>query len=165
MADRASWIGFIGLVGVLGMVSPSAIAHPNSTQIQPQKQVRTPDVLPLDIPDTNPLPELLRNPATTIELRSGLVDITLLNDTNTEITYQVLGDTEPRSLPAGETVLLLELPTPLQMTFNRSDNGFLDASLASAGTGLLQVTLDEIADFASSEAGLIVEASGDVIID
>ena len=77
----------------------------------------------------------------------------------------MLGDTEPRSLPAGETVLLLELPAPVQMTFNRLDNGFLDASLESAGTGLLQVSLDEVAEFASSEAGLIVEESGDVIID
>jgi hypothetical protein len=161
----AHWIGLISLIGGLGTANAPAIAQSNSTPLQNQKQVRTPDVLPLGIPDANPLPELLRNPATTIELRSGLVDITLLNDTNTEIIYQVLGDTEPRSLPAGETVLLLELSAPVQMTFNRSDNGFLDASLASAGTGLLQVTLDEIAEFASSEAGLIVEESGNVIVD
>lgn len=164
MYQPLGWLAFISLVSV-GAITPAMAAPAEFASVGGEKQVRTTDVLPLGIPDSNPLPELLRNPATTIELRTGTVDITLINATNTEITYQVLGNTEPRSLPAGETVLLLELPAPIQMTFNRSDSGFLDASLDSAGAGLLQVTLDEALEFASSEAGLIVEESGNVIID
>ena len=72
-----------------------------------------------------PLPSAQESPVAMVLPVDNQVTIRLMNDTNTPVTYQVIGDTGERTLSGSGEVSLLDLPTPITLTFVRSDGGLL----------------------------------------
>lgn len=141
---------------------------PNAFQprIQPGLQ---PDVTPQLEPDLiqPPLPEAqMGAPVATIMAQEGVVDVRLLNATNTVIEYEVIVDTDQRNLTAGSDVLLRGLSIPLTMTFNRPDGGFINVIPEVSSSGdMLEVRLNEAASIGADESSLIIQESGEVYVN
>lgn len=114
-----------------------------------------------------PLPSQQQSPIFQIAPVNGQVNIRLMNDTVAPVTYQVLGDTAPRTLSGKTEVMLTALKTPVTVTFYRQDGGLLsvDPQLASETDGMLQVRLQETTDLGSDKNALIVERTGNIFLN
>jgi len=148
---------------------------PNAaTQRVTQIEAQTPRALPSrTVPFTGttplqpPLPENRADAVAMVALTSGLFDVRLTNNTNTLVTYEVIGHTQRRYLQEGEEVLLQELPAPATITFVRQDDGFVEVlPVASSELGLLTVELDEDASPLDSNQGVLrIQADGQVFLN
>jgi len=65
-----------------------------------------------------------------------------MNATNTVVNYQVIGDTNQRTLAGGSDITLQNIATPVTVTCVREDNGLLRL-FPKQPQGLLEVMLDE----------------------
>jgi len=75
-----------------------------------------------------PLPEEQQAPSAMVMPVNGKINIKLMNATNAVVTYQVIGDTNQRTLAGGLDVTLQNIKTPLTVTFVREDKGLLKVS-------------------------------------
>lgn len=139
-------------------------ADPSNNTLESSPASETQPATPA-VPDAIPTPEVLRFPVTTVEARNGVVDVRLVNQTNVPVWYSVLGDTDSRMLPAQSDVYLSGLNMPVEMTFYRDDAGFVTANPLTVSSGVLELQLDETANFSDGESGLIIQETGDVIIN
>lgn len=72
----------------------------------------------------------------------GNVDIRLVNQTNSRVCYQVIGETRQRLVSPQAAVTLQNLNLPATVTFFRPDRGFLQVSPRRQSDQFLQVTLN-----------------------
>jgi len=93
---------------------------------------------------------------------NGKINIKLMNATNAVVTYQVIGDTNQRTLAGGLDVTLQNIKTPLTVTFVREVDSSL---LSSQSQGLLEVTLDESTNLDEDQDTVRVEKGGTVFIN
>ncbi|NEQ20891.1 MAG: hypothetical protein F6K28_17005 [Microcoleus sp. SIO2G3] len=114
---------------------------------------------------TPPLPEELQPPSATVVLVDGTVNIRLVNQTYTDITYQVVGDTEPRTLSGRDDVTLRTLKAPVTVTFQRPDRGLLLVSPEASEAGSLEVTLTETTDLDVDKSAMTIQETGDVFLN
>ena len=112
-----------------------------------------------------PLPEELQPPSATVVLVNGTVNVTLINQTYTDITYQVVGDTEPRTLSGRNDVTLRTLRAPVTLTFQRPDRGLLLVSPQASEAGQLEVTLTETTDLDVDKTAMTIQETGDVFLN
>jgi hypothetical protein len=90
----------------------------------------------------------------------------LVNDTAANITYQVIGDTAPRSLQGKSDVTLQGLSAPVTVTFEREDGGQLTVTpQPSSEPGSLEVTFNEATDAAQGRSAMRIEPSGSVFLN
>ncbi|MFM7426611.1 MAG: hypothetical protein ACKO7W_16715 [Elainella sp.] len=106
-------------------------------------------------------------PYTSMTPVNGKVTIHFINETGSAIDYQVIDDTEYRSLPGRSQMSLDNLPTPTTFTFRRADNGFLQVTVhpdtPKAGTITLRVR--ETPSFAEDRTTLYVDQRGKVFLN
>ena len=114
---------------------------------------------------TPPLPEQLQPPSATVAPIGGKVNVKLMNQTYTNITYQVIGDTLPRTLSGRSEVTLQNLRTPVNVTFQRPDRGFLRVNPQSTAAGMLEVTLTEATDFSTDRTAMTIQENGNVFLN
>lgn len=114
---------------------------------------------------TPPLPEELQPPSATVVLVDGTVNVRLVNQTYTDITYQVVGDTEPRTLSGRDDVTLRTLRVPVTITFQRPDRGLLLVSPEASEAGSLEVTLTETTDLDVDKSVMTIQETGDVFLN
>jgi hypothetical protein len=101
---------------------------------------------------------------TTLPAAPDSVNISLRNDTNARISYQAVGQTEPRSLEDGEEVELQNLPTPATLTMTREDDGFIRVVPQRTNQpGALALSLNETANPDESQQTVRVQDDGRVI--
>lgn len=112
-----------------------------------------------------PLPEDQQPPSATVMPMDGKINIKLMNATNAVVTYQVIGDTEPRFLKGDSDVTLQNLETPVTVTFEREDKGFVKVSPQATSEGLLQVTLDEAMNVDEGKGTMNVQEDGQVFVN
>lgn len=113
-----------------------------------------------------PLPENRAEPIATVMPVNGQIDVRLRNDTNALITYEAVSFTQRRTLAAGETIVLQDLPTPVTITMVRQDRGLLDVSaVSSSESGTLEVTLDEAQNLDDNQGVLRVQSNGQVFLN
>jgi hypothetical protein len=113
-----------------------------------------------------PLPEQRQAPSARIALNNGRVNVRLVNETGADVTYQVIGDTAPRSLGGKSNVMLQGLSAPTTVTFQRRDGGLLSVNIQpSSQTGMLEVTLDETTDLRIDTKALRIENNGSVFLN
>lgn len=118
------------------------------------------------VPDTIPVPEVLQDPIATITPEDGMISLRLVNETNVPISYVIVGTTGDRTLGAGEDVTLSGVPIPVQMTWHRSDDGFVTIEpMVMEDQNLVELTMNEALSYDQSEGGLIIDEAGDVVID
>lgn len=112
---------------------------------------------------TPPVPEDVRDAIAVVTPVNGTVDVQLINETYTTITYQVIGDTERRTLPGRQQITLQNLPTPVNLTMVRNDGGFIRVMPRSTtDPGLLSVSLSETPDLGENIRTLDIRANGQV---
>lgn len=135
--------------------------RPSSSQVIPV----SPSVSPTQPVQPSVLPSR-QAPRTTIAFANGRVNIKLVNDTAANITYEVIGDTAPRSLQGKSDVTLQNLSAPITVTFQRQDGGLLLVTpQPSSEPGMLEVTFQEATDIKTDTKALRIEPNGSVYLN
>ncbi|MEH2348615.1 MAG: hypothetical protein V7K55_11505 [Nostoc sp.] len=105
-------------------------------------------------------------PSATIALTNGTVNVNLVNDTAANVTFQVIGDTAPRSLQGKSNVILQGLKVPVTVTFEREDKGQLIVTpQASSEPGSLEVRFNEATNAAQGRSAMRIERNGSVFLN
>lgn len=120
-------------------------------------------------PTTTPAPSLTEEPEqipeVTIAPANGAVSVTLNNQTAAPIRYQVIGDTEPRTLAGRSQVSLQSLRLPMTLTFRREDGGLLQpVLLPGSAEGTLDLNLSEATDLSVDRLTLVVDQAGQAFL-
>lgn len=112
-----------------------------------------------------PLPEELGAPIARVTPQNQKINVTLTNDTNALITYEVIGETDRRILSGGETVVLRKLSVPSTISAVRNDSGLLNFNAAVDEAGQLVMTLDANPQFNEVQGVLQIQADGEVFLN
>lgn len=157
-------VGLLLGVSVIALLeATSAIAQPkprpNIFNEPPYNRSPRPASPPTLIPEKEPTPDAV------LTLVDGSITIKLVNKTGAEIVYQVIGNTEQRSLNGRSDVTLQSLKTPRTITFYRRDRGFLLVGLQPSTPGSLEVTFTETTDFATDKTSMVIDAKGQVFLN
>ena len=112
-----------------------------------------------------PLPEELGQAIARVTPQNQQVNVTLTNDTNALITYEVIGQTDRRILNGGETMVLRGLSLPSTISTVRNDNGLLTFDAAVDEAGQLLVTLDANPQFNEVQGVLQIQEDGEVFLN
>lgn len=112
-----------------------------------------------------PAPESRQSAIATITPTAGTVDVKLKNNTNAGISYQAIGQTQPRYLGGGQEFVLRNLPTPISITLVRQDGGLLKVIPTSTSEGTLAVSLDETTNFDDNQGVLRIQKDGQVFLN
>jgi serine/threonine protein kinase len=95
----------------------------------------------------------------------GRVDVSLVNATGTVVSYQVLGNTDERSLYADMRSNLRGLPAPANVSFYRPDRGPIVVKTRTLGPNKIEVTLRRGNGPDDDHSFLTVQESGKVILN
>jgi hypothetical protein len=113
-----------------------------------------------------PLPSERQAPSTKLALANGRVNVNLVNDTGAEVTYQVIGDTEQRSLAGKTNTMLRGLNAPVTITFYRKDGGLVQVTPQPTGeAGMLTVTLKATTEQIQDKRTVRIEQDGTVFLN
>ncbi len=142
---------------------------PNAANQRLNQQELRPNIVPPARGTTGlqaPLPDTRQSPIATIAPTAGQVSVKLKNNTNSRISYQAIGHTEPRSLAGGEEVLLQNLPAPVTVTLVREDRGLLKViPVSTSETEMLAVSLDETTNLDDKQGVLRIQRDGQVFLN
>lgn len=176
---------FVGLTAIasIAKATPASIYDPspkidvkaslNGLQIAPQEYPPN-ATIPLSLPviplmtqvqPTQPLsPEEAQTAITNITLTANQVNVRLRNTTNTPITYQVIGQTQPRTLDRKKEIMLKELPVPVSITLLRPDGGLIKVIPAKKSeSGVLGLMLHEAIGLNDSQNTVRIKSNGEVL--
>lgn len=120
---------------------------------------------PSNNPLTIPLPEQLQPPSARVVPVDGKINVKLVNQTYTEVKYQVIGDTEYRTLSGRSEVMLQNLKTPVNITVQRPDRGLLQVVPQSSQAGILEVSLTETTNFGIDRIAIDIQENGNVFLN
>lgn len=116
----------------------------------------------------SPLP-----PVMTVPVPQEGITIRLVNETADAITYEALGDTQPRILSTGDEVTLQNLNTPATLTFFYKDiqkdrqigAGLLQAALqVDQASGGLDIIIRPTASLSADVSNITIEPDGNVFM-
>ena len=116
-------------------------------------------------PQQTPNKEGSRKTIATASPSSGRVDVALVNATGTVVSYQVLGNTDERSLYADMRSNLRGLPAPANVSFYRPDRGPIEVSTKTVAPGKIEVTLRRGNGSDTDHSFMTVQDSGKVTLD
>lgn len=117
-------------------------------------------------PAQPPLPETQSNAIATVIPNNGNVDVVLRNTTNAVITYEVIGQTQQRTLAGGEEVVLQSLPVPVTITTVRQDRGLVDIQpMAVTSSGRIGFSLGASAQLDSEQGAIRIQPDGQVFVN
>jgi hypothetical protein len=148
--QRLIGLGLRGMIGLSASVGLSAVAMPES----------------LAQADPNTGFTGVQIPYTSITPTNGRVNLRFINETGSAIEYQVIGDTEYRTLAGRSEMTLERLRLPTTFTFRRADNGFLRVTLNSdSSAGTLTLRVRETPNFAEDRTSVYVDQMGGVYLN
>lgn len=143
---------------------PTPIPTPTGRPTTRPRPTQPPGSPSSEIPTRSQIQTLV--PSTTIALRDGRVNVRLINDTGAKITYQVIGDTAPRSLEDRNEARLEGLNAPTTLTFQRDDEGLVKVTpRPSRERGTLEVTLQGTTDVNQDRKTLRIQDNGGVFLN
>lgn len=133
----------------------------------PASQYETPMPSGRAMPVQPPLPQEQADAITNIALAGGKFDVMLMNNTNTLVSYEVIGHTQRRYLQGGEQVMLQGIPAPATIAMTRPDNGFVDITpVSGSAAGVLTISLDEDESPRDQSQGVLsIEPDGQVFLN
>ena len=112
-----------------------------------------------------PLPENQQGAMMRVMPVNGQLNVKLINETGSPITYQIVEDTKPRFLSVDGEVSLTELKMPLTLTFHRPNGGLISVnSQPMSDPGVLEVRLDNASNLSADKNALVVEENGLVFV-
>ncbi len=109
--------------------------------------------------------EVDRKTVATVSPNAGRVDVSLVNATGTVVSYQVLGNTDERSLYADMKSNLRGLPSPANVSFYRPDRGPITVTTRTIAPNKIEVTLKRGDGPDTDHTFLTVQESGRVILN
>lgn len=180
ICQQAGLVGVICsslVIGLPAIAMPRMEANKLLSQSQPRpsifneppyNRVQRPSTSPpANVPGSTPLPEQQQPPSATVTPTDGKVSVKLVNATGANITYQVIGDTNQRTLAGKSDVMLQDLPTPVTVTFKRQDGGLLQVTpqASSEQSGMLEVTLAETTDLGTDKSAMRINSTGGVYLN
>lgn len=112
-----------------------------------------------------PLPEDRSDAIAIVSPVDSQLAISLMNDTGATITYEVVGDTQRRTLMMGESAMLQGIPLPATITVVRPDNGLLDISASSSEVGMLEISLMPEASLDNTQGVIRIREDGQVFVN
>ncbi|MBH8556100.1 hypothetical protein I8751_27930 [Nostocaceae cyanobacterium CENA357] len=112
-----------------------------------------------------PAPESRQYAIANVTPTASTVDVKLKNNTNAGISYQAIGQTQPRYLAGGQEFTLQDLPTPISITLVRQDGGLLKVMPMSTSEGTLAVSLDETTNLDNNQGVLRIQKDGQVFLN
>ena len=113
--------------------------------------------------EQSPLPEDQQPVLATIVPQMGKVGVLLKNATDAPITYQVLGNTQQRTLAGRAEIMLQALPVPTTLTFLRPDAGLVRVvPIANSEPGVLDLTLNGAMGLSDSQTTVRIQSDGKV---
>jgi hypothetical protein len=114
---------------------------------------------------TTPPVESLQAPAATVSLPDRQVDIILVNQTGTEVVYQVLGELSQSRMAADRADSLRNLKTPMNLSFYRPDRGPIEVVAEATKPGELRVIFKRGSSFDVDRISLTVQETGQVFLN
>ncbi|WP_427162739.1 hypothetical protein ACQFX9_15095 [Aliinostoc sp. HNIBRCY26] len=143
---------------------------PNALTQQLQSQGITPEQAAIPRPDVSvtqpPLPSQQQQPSARLALVNNQVNVRLINETGAEVTYEVIGDTPPRSLQGKSDVMLQGLNAPVTVTLYRNDGGLLQVTPQPTSTpGMLEVRLGATTNFGQDKNTVRIQENGSVYLN
>ncbi|MDY6782735.1 MAG: hypothetical protein SW833_09355 [Cyanobacteriota bacterium] len=112
-----------------------------------------------------PLPEQRNSAVARVEPMNGTVSVKLINQTNAEIDYQVIGHTGDRTLAGDGEVELTGIPLPVTLTAVRQDNGLIDIKTQVSESGELEIMLNEEPNLGGSNLSIRIQEDGQVFVN
>lgn len=112
-------------------------------------------------------------PQMKIPIQQEGITVRLVNETAASITYEALGDTQPRTLTTGNETTLQNLNTPASLTFFYQDipkdrqigEGLLQAGLGIDNeTGILDIVIRPTTNLDTDVSNIIIEPNGNVFV-
>jgi tetrahydromethanopterin S-methyltransferase subunit F len=92
---------------------------------------------------------------------NGKVNVRFINETGADIEYQVVGDTEYRTLAGDAEMTLRDLPVSTSLTFRRKDSGLLRVQFrVDDPIGTIVVNVSATTDFALDRTTLYIDQKG-----
>lgn len=167
----------LGVGGEAPGVTGSSALNPTPRIFQEAPYNRSPQTLttPGAIPVTPtprssviqpPSPGQQQSPIATVLPTNNVVNVRLVNDSGANITYQVIGDTAPRSLAGRSTATLQGLQIPITVTFYREDGGLVTVTpQRTSQQGTLSVTLRETPTVGGDRSVLRITENGSVYLN
>ena len=116
-------------------------------------------------PASPPLPTELSEAIAFVSPVDSQLAISLMNDTGATITYEVVGDTQRRTLMMGESAMLQGVPLPATITVVRLDNGLLDISASSSEAGMLEISIMQEASLDDTQGVIRIQEDGQVFVN
>lgn len=104
-------------------------------------------------------------PLLTVSPLSDRISIEMINETGATIDYEVIRDTQYRSIGGNSEITLRGLSTPTTLTFRRQDGGLLQANLRSTQAGVLELRLSATTDFSRDRTTLTIDEVGGVSLN
>jgi hypothetical protein len=149
---------------VVGVITAQLPAHALPTNVTPSTPGATAASQPSRAQGVTPPLESQFVPKARIQLNADRTNITLINNTNAVITYQAVGDTQPRILQGGQRIDLRGLRAPVTLTLDRQDAGLLLVTPRASATSpnTLEVSLDTTTNLSADTTTLRVEQTGSV---
>lgn len=149
--------------------SNAPTTQPPDTEVTPlptdTQQPNTPTTTEPGSTIQPPLPESQQAPSAVVTPVDGKVNIKLINATKAAINYQVVEDTNQRTLTGDADVTLQNITAPTTVTFERQDRGLLKVTTQATSAGLLEVTFDETTSLDESRTTMRVQADGIVLLN
>jgi len=137
-----------------------------------QQQLQITDAVPLNsaVPNSNqvgipPLPEEVSEAIAIASPINNQLNISLMNNTGTVVTYEVVGDTTRRELMPDESAMLQEIPLPSTITLVRQDDGLLDVAAMDTEEGMLQLSLSAEGALDDTQGVVRIQSDGQVFVN
>lgn len=130
--------------------------------------VSTSQQRPLTAQSVSPPPPIM-----TIPIVDASITVHLENQATASITYEALGDTQPRVLIPGDEVTLQNLNIPTTLTFfykdiqkdRRAGEGLLKATLnIDDTTGAIDILVEPTSRLGADVSNITIEPNGDVFV-
>lgn len=112
-----------------------------------------------------PLPESRAQAVVIASPINNQLNLSLVNNTGALVTYEVLGDTQPRELMPDESAMLQDLPLPKTVTLVRPDAGLLDIAGESMEDGMLQISLSAETRLDNTQGVIRIQPDGQVFVN
>ncbi len=114
--------------------------------------------------EIKPWSEAQENRKALVKAINGQFNIRLMNSTNTEITYELVGHTNQRQLTGNTNFILQDLAMPVTITVLRADGGLVRVTPKPAAPGILELRLDEALNLDQDRRAVRVREGGSLLI-
>ncbi len=114
--------------------------------------------------EVKPWSEAQENRIALVKAINGQFNIRLINSTNTEVTYELVGHTNQRQLTGNTNFLLQDLAMPVTVTVLREDGGLIRVTPRPAAPGILELRLDEALNLDQDRRAVRVREGGSLLI-